>query len=189
MLATLDPLGLPLATEVLSGERADDPLYLPAIDRVRACLHTPGLLYVGDCKMAALDTRARIQAADDYYLCPLTAVQVPADVLAQQLGARRASSEPISKVERTGADGQTLCIAQGYEYSETITTQIDGAACTWVERRLLVQSLAAAQAAERALQTRLKQAQLALAELSVRRQGKPVLADRAAVEQAAIHFT
>ncbi len=30
MLATLDPLGLPLATEVLSGERADDPLYLPA---------------------------------------------------------------------------------------------------------------------------------------------------------------
>ena len=184
MLATLDPLGLPLATEVLSGERADDPLYLPAIDRVRACLHTPGLLYVGDCKMAALDTRARIQAADDYYLCPLTAVQVPADVLAQQLGARRASSEPISKVERTGADGQTLCIAQGYEYSETITTQIDGAACTWVERRLLVQSLAAAQAAERALQTRLKQAQLALAELSVRRQGKPVLTDRAAVEQA-----
>ena len=31
MLATLDPLGMPLATEVLSGERADDPLYLPAI--------------------------------------------------------------------------------------------------------------------------------------------------------------
>jgi len=134
--------------------------------------------------MAALDTRARIQAAGDYYLCPLTAVQVPAAVLAQQLGARRSSGEPISKVERTGADGQTLCIAQGYEDSETITTQIDGAACTWVERRLLVQSLAAAQAAERALQTRLKQAQLALAELTVRRQGKPVLSDRAAVEQA-----
>jgi len=184
MLATLDPLGLPLVTEVLSGERADDPLYLPSIAQVRTCLDTIGLLYVGDCKMAALDTRARIQAAGDYYLCPLTAVQVPAAVLAQQLGARRSSGEPISKVERTGADGQTLCIAQGYEDSETITTQIDGAACTWVERRLLVQSLAAAQAAERALQTRLKQAQLALAELTVRRQGKPVLSDRAAVEQA-----
>src|SRR5438876_2654855 len=136
MLATLDPLGLPLATEVLAGQRADDPLYLPAIARVRACLHTAGLLYVGDCKMAALDTRARIQAADDCYLCPLTAVQVPADVLAQQLGARRASGEPISKVERTGADGQTLCIAQGYEYRETMTTEIEGVACTWVESRL-----------------------------------------------------
>ena len=33
MLATLDPLGLPLATDVLSGQRADDPLYLPAIAR------------------------------------------------------------------------------------------------------------------------------------------------------------
>ncbi len=61
MLATLDPLGLPLATEVLPGQRADDPLYLPAIARVRACLKKPGLLYVGDCKMGALETRASIQ--------------------------------------------------------------------------------------------------------------------------------
>ena len=30
MLATLDPLALPIATEVLSGEKADDPLYVPA---------------------------------------------------------------------------------------------------------------------------------------------------------------
>src|SRR6266581_2785250 len=44
MLATLDPLGLPLVTEVLSGARADDPLYLPAIARVRACLNRVGLL-------------------------------------------------------------------------------------------------------------------------------------------------
>src|SRR2546428_3729858 len=51
MLATLDPLGLPLATEVLSGQRADDPLYLPAITRVRACLKRVGLMYVGDVKM------------------------------------------------------------------------------------------------------------------------------------------
>src|SRR6266571_1006852 len=31
VLASLDPLGLPLATEVLSGEHADDPVYLPVI--------------------------------------------------------------------------------------------------------------------------------------------------------------
>ena len=35
MLATLDPLGLPPATQVVSGEKADDPLYIPAIDQVR----------------------------------------------------------------------------------------------------------------------------------------------------------
>ena len=53
MLATLDPLGLPLVTEVLSGERADDPLYLPAITRVRACLDRTGWLDVGDVKMSS----------------------------------------------------------------------------------------------------------------------------------------
>jgi transposase len=184
MLATLDPLGLPLATEVLSGERADDPLYLPAIARVRASLSRPGLLYVGDCKMAALQTRASIQANGDFYLCPLSALQMPADQVAQELAALRASGEPIIKVERTGADGQIHCIAQGYEQLETITAQIDGVASTWVERRLLVRSMAAQQAAELAMQTRLRQAQTALSELLVRRQGKPVLSDRAAVEQA-----
>ena len=184
MLATLDPLGMPLATEVLSGERADDPLYLPAIARVRACLNTPGLLYVGDCKMAALETRANIQAAGDYYLCPLSALHMPPERLAQQLAALRESSQPLIAVQRTGADGQTHCIAQGYEDSETLTAQVEGVPSTWTERRLLVRSQAAARAAETALHARLKQAQTALAELVVRRQGKPVLADRAEVEQA-----
>src|SRR6266581_2740827 len=155
MLATLDPLGLPLATEVLSGERADDPLYLPAIARVRACLNRSGLLYVGDVKMGALGTRASIQAAGDYYLCPLSALQVSAEQLEQRLATLRESSQPLFTVERTGADGQTHCIAQGYEDSETITAQLEGGSFTWTERRLLVRSQAAARAAETALRARL----------------------------------
>ncbi len=184
MLATLDPLGLPLATEVLSGERADDPVYLPAIARVRACLKTPGLLSVGDCKMAALDTRASIQAHADFSLCPLSALHVSAEQLSQKLVALRESLQPLSTVERTGADGQPHCIAQGYDYSEVITAQSEGTSYTWTERRLLVQSLAAAHSAELGLRRRLSQAQKALSDLLVRRQGKPVLSDRAAVEQA-----
>ena len=184
MLATLDPLGMPLATEVLSGERADDPLYLPAIARVRAYLNRVGLLYVGDVKMGALGTRASIQAAGDYYLCPLSALQVSTEHLAQQLAALRESSQPLLTVERTGADGQTHSIAQGYEASQTITAQLEAGSYTWTERRLLVRSEAAARAAETALRSRLGQAQAALSDLVVRRQGKPVLADRAAVEQA-----
>jgi transposase len=184
MLATLDPLGMPLATEVLSGERADDPLYLPAITRVRACLNRTGLLYVGDVKMGALGTRASIQAAGDFYLCPLSALQVPAERLAQQVAALRSSRQLLLTVERTGADGQTHCIAYGYEDSEVITAQVAAESYTWTERRLLVRSQAAARAAETALRARLGQAQTALSELVVRRQGKPILADRAAVERA-----
>jgi transposase len=36
MQAVLDPLAMPVATDVVSGERADDPLYIPCIARVQA---------------------------------------------------------------------------------------------------------------------------------------------------------
>src|SRR6266851_8851590 len=81
MMATLDPLGLPLALEVVSGEQADDPLYIPAIDRVLACLVQTGLLFVGDCKMSALATRAHLQACGQYYVTPLALVGETAEVM------------------------------------------------------------------------------------------------------------
>src|SRR5215831_8143825 len=82
MLSVLDPLGLPVATDVVSGQRADDPLYLPAIARVRQGVGRRGLLDVGDCKMGALETRAWIQAGGDCYRCPLAEVQLPPAMLA-----------------------------------------------------------------------------------------------------------
>jgi transposase len=71
MMGSLDPLGMPLSTDVLSGERADDGLYIPIIERIRVGLKTPGLLFVGDCKMSALDTRAYLAGHQDWYLSPL----------------------------------------------------------------------------------------------------------------------
>src|SRR5262247_4504543 len=58
MIGSLDPLGMPLATDVLSGERADDGLYIPLIQRIRTGWKTSGLLFVGDCKMSTLEIRA-----------------------------------------------------------------------------------------------------------------------------------
>src|SRR5574341_2334001 len=57
MQAVLEPVGMQLATDVVSGERADDPLYVPCIERVRKRVGRGGLLFVGDCKMAAHATR------------------------------------------------------------------------------------------------------------------------------------
>src|SRR5262249_7515108 len=48
MIGSLDPLGMPLATDVLSGERADDGFYIPLIQRIRTGWKTSGLLFVGD---------------------------------------------------------------------------------------------------------------------------------------------
>jgi transposase len=65
MVSVLDPLGMPVATDVVPGQRADDPLYVPAITRVRESLGRRGLLSVGDCTMGALETRAFIEMGGD----------------------------------------------------------------------------------------------------------------------------
>lgn len=70
-LSALDPLGLPLTTAVVAGNSADDPLYVPEIRKVRQSVGRSRLSYIGDCKIAALTTRAEIVAHKDYYLCPL----------------------------------------------------------------------------------------------------------------------
>src|SRR5467141_1392513 len=77
-MAVLDPLGLPLTTTIVAGNTADDPLYLPEIAKVRKIAQITGLTYIGDCKMAAIGTRADLVAQGDHYLCPLSAKQVPA---------------------------------------------------------------------------------------------------------------
>ena len=67
----MDPMGMPLVTEVVSGETADDGLYAGLIERVDASLNRRGLLFVGDCKMSALETRFDLVTRGHYYLSPL----------------------------------------------------------------------------------------------------------------------
>jgi transposase len=184
-LATLDPLGLPLATAVVPGHRADDPLYVPLVKRVGSITLQRGLLYVGDCKMAALLTRATIHAGRDHYLCPLPATQVPPDVLDAYLATARAGG-PSARVERVHPDGTMEHLADSYECQQTLSAVVDGwRPVTWTERRLLLRSLAQAQVAESALRARLARAQQAITALTVRRRGKPRLPTGAAVQQAA----
>ena len=67
---SLAPLGRPLATEVVSGDRADDGLDLPSIERRRSGLPQPGLRLVGDGKRSALATRASLARPQDGSLAP-----------------------------------------------------------------------------------------------------------------------
>ena len=92
-LSTLDPLGLPLTTTIVSGQSADDPLYVPEIKQVQRSLGTSGKTYIGDCKMGALQTRAYLAQSRDYYLCPLAGKQMPAAELAKLI-------EPVTTGEQ-----------------------------------------------------------------------------------------
>jgi transposase len=172
MLSSLDPLGLPVAVDVLCGNRADDPLYIPAVRRVRQSLARRGLLYVGDCKMAALQSRAFIGAGEDFYLCPLSETQLPKEELEGYLAAVFSGQQRLTPVYRPGQDGQQELIAEGYQCPETLTAQVEGKAVCWTERRLVVRSIAQAQAAKEALLVRLKKAQKDLENLNQRGRGK-----------------
>jgi transposase len=185
MLAALDPLGMPLVTDVLSGNRADDPLYIPSIIRVRESVRRSGLLYVGDSKMASLETRAFVQAGGDFYLCPLPETQLPPGTLEAYLAPVWTEEQALTPVYREKATGEQERIAEGYERMETLTTVVDGKAITWTERRLVIRSLKHAQAAERALKKRLTKAQKALVSLNKRGQGKKRFREVASLRQAA----
>ncbi|HEY9829768.1 MAG TPA: IS1634 family transposase [Stenomitos sp.] len=185
MLSTLDPLGMPVATEVLPGNKADDPLYIPAIERVRATLNHSGLLYIGDCKMAALSTRGTVVANRDYYLCPLPATQLTAGELENYLFLVNSLQQALTTIDYDYADGNTKQIAVGYETPVTRTTTVNGQVVTWTERLLLVRSIAAAESGEKALLSRLEKAQVALAQLNQPKRGKKCLTNLLSWQSAA----
>lgn len=185
MVSALDPLGLPLVTQVVSGERADDPLYIPAIQQVSESLTEHGLLYVGDCKMAAIGTRAFIQAQNDYYLCPLTEKQMPRELLATYLAPVWGEEQPLTEVTRVGVTGEVAILAKGYERSARVSHVVDGQTVSWSERCLVIRSLQHAEAAEEALWTRLNKAQTELEQLNTPKQGKARIQDAAGMHAAA----
>jgi transposase len=185
MLASLDPLGLPLVTQVLSGERADDPLYVPAIAEVRQGLGRRGLLYIGDSKLGALDTRAFVQAGDDFYLCPLGLVQLPAEVLATYLTPVWTGEQKLTAVWQARESEPPEPIAEGFELTQTLTAEVNGKWISWTERRLVLRSFALVEAAQRGLQARLSKTQAELAALLERKQGKKVFSELAELRQAA----
>ena len=186
MQAVLDPLGMPLATDVVSGERADDPLYLPCIERVQASLGRHGLLYVGDCKMASRETRARLVALGDFYLCPLPQVQLAEGEFDAALEAVCKGEQVLSSVGREGPQGQPEVIAEGYEYPVAISQQVDGKGESWTERRLVVRSVRQAHAAEVALRARVAKAMAQIEALNRRGRGKKRFETVSALRQAVV---
>src|SRR5919201_1240717 len=186
MQAVLDPLGMPLATDVVSGERADDPLYMPCIARVQASLGRRGLLYVGDCKMASRETRAQIAAPGDFYLCPLPQVQLAEGELDAALEAVWSDAHPLNSVVREGSKGEPELIAEGYEYPVPMSQKVDGTVQNWTERRLVVRSVRQAHAAEAALRARVAQAMAQMEALNQRGRGKKRFETVSAFRQAVV---
>src|SRR4051795_10301474 len=150
--AVLDPLGMPVATAVVPGNSADDPLYVPAIRSVQQSLGVGGRTYVGDCKMAALATRGFVAAGGDFYLCPLSEKQLSRAQRRELLQAVWEGTQALQPVCRPGPEGQPdEVVAEGFSVDVTLTATVGTQEVRWTERRWLVRSQAYAQAQEAAL--------------------------------------
>jgi transposase len=160
MLATLDPLGMPLVTQVVSGNRADDGLYIPAVDETRQALGKKGLLYIGDSKMEALSTRAHLVAGGDYYLTPLSLKGRQAELLVELVKSDLADKRELVDVYREPDEGQKQkLLAQGYETTRLQTAMVANELVEWTERILVIYSPALAKSGYRGLQARLQRAE------------------------------
>ena len=185
MMGALDPLGMPLSTDVLSGERADDGLYLPIIERIRTGLKTSSLLFVGDCKMSALETRAYLARHQDWYLSPLPLTGATAEAMDAWVttGVAKREAGALAQIWRTNDRGHEVLAAEGYECERTCCAP--GGDVEWRERVLVVRSPMHANHQATGLETRLRHAETQLTALTPPRgRGKRQITNEATLVEA-----
>jgi transposase len=161
MAAAAEPSGHMIACDVEAGQRADDPLYIPLIKRVRDILGQRGLLYAGDAKMAALETRAHLAFHQDYYVVPLPLTGTTAREFEQWVDACVKGEQAATLVWDDGR-----LIAAGYEFDRVLTAVVQSQSLTWTERVLVVRSSAMAARQSAQLEKRLTRAQAKLKALT-----------------------
>lgn len=185
MTVATHPHGHLAVTQVVSGNTADDVLYLPIIARARAIFNRTGMLYSGDTKMAALVTRATIARDGDYYLvaAPLsgeTAVSFPTWIEDAISGA-----QPTLRLYNE----EDEMIGRGYEFERQCAAELtagkDGAVepFTWSERVQIYRSDARTAQQVKDLDKHLKLAKAELLKLTPK-QGRRQFRDEAKLEDA-----
>ncbi|MEM6699074.1 MAG: IS1634 family transposase [Bacteroidota bacterium] len=197
----------------VSGEKADDGLYLPLIHSIKAQLsnqagYEQGNLYVADGKMGSQATRATIAKGQDYYLVPLSKVQLPEERrLAYIQSVDPQTYQQIIKVEQEGqADEVKKLIASGFEkvVKRTYEWEVEKEAAEqaeaegeaaeqqtaaartyeWTERLLFVKSDYYATQQAQKLDKQLDRVSEQIKNLTVPKQGKKTLKEPEEVQQA-----
>ena len=157
MLSSLDGLGLPLVCQPVSGQRADDGLYIPSYDATVAALGTSAFLAVGDSKMAALATRGHLVAHQSGYLCPYRPPSAGAEIAGwvEQALTRRARWQRITHRDPRTQEDSLLVEFECWAREQAWPDPAPGQTHTWTERVIVARSAghaaAQCQAAERAL--------------------------------------
>jgi transposase len=129
---------------------------------VRQQLGRKGLLYAGDCKMAALETRAELVAHGDFYLMPLPRTGEVAAKWDTWIEEALAKPEQLKSLSRPDADDSPEVFARGYEWKRELSATVAEKPRTWTERVQVVQPLRLAQQQGKQLEQRLQRAEAEL---------------------------
>lgn len=194
MLASLDPLGLPVVVDIEAGDVADDPLYVPSYRRVKQIIKEKGLLVVGDSKMSAIGTRAEIVVGEDYYLTPLAWLKDEPDLLDKLLSdwqtpGKIATNIFLPQDMPDAAHGcepdPKLAIAYGFEVSRWRQVVVADQTLGWQERLLVIRSHSYTKTMQQGLHRRLDKAEATLKKLTpARSRGKRQIKDEASLLRA-----
>jgi transposase len=174
MAAVTQPLAFPVSTAIVSGDQADDGLYWPTIVKVKEKVGGSGLLFVGDCKMAALDTRARIANAKDYYLTPLPNTGDTAKQLGSWIDTalQQESHGQLQTIHKLDKQEELEVIGKGYEFTRTLQARVDDQDVTWTERVQVVQAVSQLNCRKDKLEKNLQQAEEKLGRLTLSGKGR-----------------
>jgi transposase len=144
MLASLDPLGLPLVCQPVAGNRADDGLYVPVYQAAVKALGTSAVLVVGDSKMGALATRGHMVAGQSTYLCayrPPSATEELA-IWREQALTRQATWQCLEKIDPKTGEVLSEVMMDEWERQQSWTHPVTKHTHTWSERVLVARSSA-----------------------------------------------
>ena len=158
MAAVAQPTCQSIACDIVPGNAADDPLYLPLIHRVRGQLKQKGLRYMGDCKMAALATRADLVAEGDFYLTVLPRLGEDATWIDTWIEEAVTNKGEVQELRRLGQDKEPEVFARAYPLQRSCRAEVAGRVVCWDERVQLVRTEALAQHHAEQLERRLSEA-------------------------------
>jgi transposase len=187
MAAVTQPLAFALSTDVVPGNTPDDGLYWPSIQRVRRLLGKKGLLHVGDNKMAALDTRARVAHSEDFYSMPLPNTGMTAKLISSWIDTAVARPDLLQEIHRpVGDDPEALpeLLSRGYEFTRTLQSTVGKEEVTWAERVQVLQSVSLLESQKKRLEKNLQQAQKELWKLTAAGKGRRVWREGPELKQA-----
>ena len=190
----------PVCSLTVSGNTADDVLYIPIIEKLLLILaehshYAKDNLLVGDKKFGSMENRAFVVNSHNLYLCPLSLVQLDQQTRTEAIKTAlkepdkllKAYHKPAQVLPSTAATAivqptktPELIIARGFVTTANLQAMIkhtkDGQEelVQWTERRLYVHSVAFAAAQAQKLDKKLAAAEQQIDQLGIRKQGKSI---------------